>query len=101
MKRLFFIVCMFSFLSICSVSADESALDTSNWGVQSRPQASCDYDEYYEDGDTSPSEDTWNGEHDNKIYEKYGSEESPAFLNRENINPSESDYNSGAGIVSD
>lgn len=41
--------------------------------------------------DTQGSDDFFN----EMIYEQYGSIESPAFMNRENINPNESDYGYG------
>lgn len=97
MKKMFFIVIS---LLLCSVFngifADEAAPDNSNWGVPPMSQ-----NEQVIDENTTPSENTWNDEHDLKIYNNYGSEKSPAFLNRENINPNESDYGSGSGGVSD
>lgn len=44
------------------------------------------------DTDPQGSESDWDRMYDETVYERYGSTESPAFLNRENINPNESDY---------
>jgi len=38
------------------------------------------------------SESDWDLMYDQTVFEKYGSTESPAFLNREKMNPNESDY---------
>jgi len=44
------------------------------------------------------SESDWDIMYDETIYERYGSTESPAFLNREEMNPNEGDYGyEGAG----
>lgn len=44
------------------------------------------------DADSEDSDDFY----DEMIYEQYGSDQSPAFNNRENINPNESDYSYGS-----
>lgn len=62
--------------------------DSSNWGVQSVPQDNQDNDE-------SSAQDTWDRIHDQTIDKKYGSEDSPLFLNREEMNPNEQDYDYG------
>lgn len=66
--------------------ADEAPVDDSNWGIQPEKAQG----QYL--NDVSTPEETWNDTHDTIIFDKYGSEDSPAFLNRENINPNESDY---------
>ena len=85
MKNLIFLI---FFLIFCSypVLGDDTAPNTSNWGVQPIPQNKLPIDKTF-----SPSENIWGNEQDDYIYNNYGSEESPAFLNRENINPNESD----------
>lgn len=47
--------------------------------------------------------DTSDAYYDDVVVQEYGSEESPAFLNRENINPNEGSYGYGTadGISSD
>lgn len=40
----------------------------------------------------SPAEKTWDREYNRALNEEYGSAESPAFLNRENIDSDDSDY---------
>lgn len=70
--------------------ADGGAIDDSNWGIQSTPS------QIQAAPPVSNSEQTWKDTVDTTIYNKYGSEYSPAFQNRENINPNESDYNYGA-----
>lgn len=57
-----------------------------NWGVPSENENTHQADE------DTPTEDEWDKIYDQTIYNKYGSDESPAYLNRENMNPGESDY---------
>ena len=88
MKQLFFLVlCLFLFLSISLAFADDAPCDNSNWGIQPQKQSPQKL---------SAAEKTWDEEEYEYIYENYGSQESPAFLNRENINPNEADYNYGS-----
>lgn len=64
--------------------------DDKNWGIEpvvlDKPSGTSN---------SEASEKTWQGEHDEAIYDNYGSDQSPAFLNRENMNPNESDYGYG------
>ncbi len=48
-----------------------------------------------EDEDSQDSEDS-DDFYNEIIYQQYGSDMSPAFMNRENINPNESDYGYGS-----
>lgn len=57
----------------------------SNWGVQPLNKTQQNAGE--------ASEKVWNRENNENIYENYGSEESPAFLNRENVDPATSNFN--------
>lgn len=80
--------CMFSFCP--AVLASDSSVDDSNWGVypQNRDEENAE--------ETSSAEDIWNYERSDLIYNNYGSDQSPAFSNRENINPNECDYGYGS-----
>lgn len=88
-------ILLFSCLSLFALFypafADEAAPDNSNWGIQPLTE------DQQKTKVISSEEKIWNKEQDKNIYENYGSEESPAFLNRENINPGEADYNYGSG----
>lgn len=57
-----------------------------NWGVKPKNENAAQADE------SNQSEEEWNKIYDQMMYNKYGSDESPAFLNREKMNPSESEY---------
>jgi len=83
-KILLLIFCLY--ILPCYVYADDAPCDNSNWGVQAKPENKTNSD---------VSEQVWDGEEENYIYDNYGSEESPAFLNREKMNPNESDYGYG------
>lgn len=55
----------------------------------------------YDSDQTNPQvreyeSDTTDAYFDNNVVEQYGSEQSPAFLNRENINPNEDSYDYGS-----
>lgn len=80
-------LCLFSFSY--PAFGDDAPADDSNWGVQPVPQPT-------QDTGGSAEQDAWKREHDEIIYQKYGSEDSPSFLNRENMNPNESDYGYGS-----
>lgn len=82
--RIFILVSAFLILFICPIWADEAPLDDTNWGIS----PSEDYQT------VSASEDTWDNQRQNIIEEKYGSDQSPAFLNRARITPYE-DGNDG------
>lgn len=81
---------MFICLCFCPLLAfaDSSSVDDTNWGVQPtlRPAQAIT---------PEASEDVWNQQRNNIIDEKYGCDTSPGFLNRDNINPNESDYGYG------
>lgn len=74
---LLFALCPLHF-AVSSVSAEE------NWGVQ--PPSSVNK------GKEEASQKVWDREETEKIEKYYGSEESPDFLNRGDIDPSTSDY---------
>lgn len=81
MKKIIFLV-FFIFLFISPVIADNNS---SNWGVQPlnvNPQ-----------NGSEASERVWNRENNENVYENYGSEESPAFLNRDDVDPATSEFN--------
>ena len=78
---LLFAFCYLPFLHFASLAfADES----SNWGIQ-QPQT-----EKAKQSETS--EKVWEHEQSDNIYENYGSEDSPGFLNREGVDPATSDF---------
>lgn len=86
MNKVILLIMCFCLISY-PVFADDAPADNSNWGVQPA---------YQDADDSSPSQDAWDRERDEIIDRKYGSEDSPAFLNRENINPNEADYGYGS-----
>lgn len=81
-------------ICFCLVSSSvwAQAQNESNYIFSGKPQQQ-EIDEQVENCD---SEETWQELHDQLIYDNYGCEDSPAFLNRENINPHESDYEYGS-----
>lgn len=78
-----------TFFLLSPAYGDDTPLDDSNWGIQHRASNTS------ESQNISPSEQAWNETIDTAIYDQYGSEYSPAFSNRENMNPNESDYGYG------
>lgn len=86
-KLLLLIICC-CFLH-CPAFADntDAPSDNTNWGINPTPQ---------NNNNITPSEKAWDAEHDEIIDNRYGSVYSPAFLNRENINPNEADYGYGS-----
>lgn len=84
-KIVLLIICLFLFYSQAPARADDDSFDDSNWGVQPINKNEHPTDK------TPSAEKVWNNLRDEKIYENYGSDKSPAFLNRENINPSDDD----------
>lgn len=82
MKR---IVLLFSALFIFQFPALAQDAD-SNWGIQQQQNSSNQCN--------SIEEKVWQREYDRALYEEYGSDQSPAFLNRENIDSDETDYDS-------
>lgn len=92
-KIILFFICLIVFSFFYPAFADETNFDNSNWGIQPVNQ------DEQQAKETSPLEKIWNKEQDENIYDNYGSEESPAFLDRENIDPGEYeyDYNDDSG----
>lgn len=80
MKRIY--GCILLLFALCPLHFASFAEE--NWGVQ--PSTSVKQDA----GETSQK--IWDKEENEKIHEYYGSEESPGFLNRGDIDPSTSDY---------
>lgn len=91
-KIILFFIFLTAFTFFYPALADESAYDNSNWGVH--PLS----DKEQKSKETSSSEKIWNEEQDEMIYENYGSEESPAFLNRENTGTEEYDSDSSGNM---
>ncbi|MFA7659522.1 MAG: hypothetical protein WCY19_08825 [Candidatus Gastranaerophilaceae bacterium] len=84
------VMCLFLFFLFHPAFADDDGTSSnSNWGI---PPASKDEMSAQNSGS---AEEAWSEEYNQTIYERYGSDESPAFNNRENINPNESDYGYG------
>ena len=86
MKKLFSLILFFVFCSIFTspVFADGSVYNGSNWGVP-----------YYSQDDEQSGEaeeQVWQDELDESNYENYGSDDSPAYLNRQNIDLYESNH---------
>lgn len=76
-----------TFLISLPVFADDSQTNSTNWGIQPKQKTQPAGE---------PSEYVWDKEEEEYIYDNYGSEYSPAFLNRQNMNPNESDYGYGS-----
>lgn len=81
MKKIFLLTACLLFTSF-QVFADCTTIDNPNWGIQ---PASKNFQKQ------SPLQKALDEQRDQAIYENYGSEQSPAFLNRENIDPQDSD----------
>lgn len=75
---LLFVFCMLHFAAL-PVLADDS-----NWGIQPSSQV--------KQPSSQAAEKTWEKEQNEKLYENYGSQDSPAFLNRENVDPATSEF---------
>lgn len=75
-----FILILFA---LCTLHFASFAEDASNWGIQ-QPEVKQIPNE--------ASEKTWEKEQNEKLYENYGSQDSPGFLNREDIDPATSDF---------
>lgn len=88
-KEVLLILCM-CLLSYPAIAQDETYTDT-NKNVQQQNTNN--------EPTTQPegSESDWNLLYDQLVNERYGSIESPAFLNRENMNPNESNYGYSGG----
>lgn len=73
------------FFTLYSLLFTQSAFaDDSNWGIQQQPNVNP--------APSQNSQKVWEKEQNEKLYENYGSQDSPAFLNRENIDPATSEY---------
>ena len=82
MKKFFYLSILF--LIISPALANDISANDSNWGIQSPIEK--------QQKEAETSEKVWEKEQSGKLYENYGSQDSPAFLNRENIDPSTSDF---------
>lgn len=90
--KVFVLLCVFASLYLCILFTLYSLLfipfaladDSSNWGIQ-QPQV-----EKTKQGETS--EKVWEKEQSEKLYQDYGSTDSPGFLNREDVDPATSDF---------
>lgn len=94
MRKLFLLlICLFlSFLSSLNfnfafAAGKNNNYEDSNFGI---PPSNQDYQP------SSASEEAWDRERDELIYQNYGSTESPSFQNTKNINPNEDDYDYGS-----
>lgn len=86
-KFAFLIIFILAFSYMHHALADDvNPTSDPNWGVPSENENTHN-DDYSKSG-----EDEWDKIYDQTIYNKYGSDQSPAFLNRDNMNPGESDY---------
>ena len=88
MKKIIVLLTCILLLSAYSrivVRADEDYCDSPNWGV---PQINQNEQNI---GEFSSAESVWDEERDENIYENYGSNKSPTFLSRENIEPDDDD----------
>lgn len=92
MKKIILLIICLSLISLFyPVFADDAPLDNSNWGVQPPPTR------YDKGTNTAPtSEEVWDKQREQLIEGRYGSDESPSFLNRENMNPYDTDDGEGA-----
>lgn len=89
-KIILLFICLL--LSLCSVFADDNPLDNSNWGVQPLPTRRYNT----ETNDVPTPEEIWDRQRDQIIEGRYGSDDSPSFLNRGNMNPYDTDDGEGA-----
>jgi hypothetical protein len=89
-KIICLIVCVFSFLFVSPVFSQDFSQNMPQNG--SRVQSTQGIPTDNNDSDTQDSDDFYN----EMIYEDYGSNQSPAFNNREDINPNESNYGFGS-----
>lgn len=85
MKKFILIICTLLF----SVSAIAAETSTNTYNNNSTIKKEI---KNLQDPDTEGADDFYR----ELIAPQYGSDQSPAFLNRENINPSESSYNYGS-----
>ena len=83
------ILIAFVFFMPCLVFASDAAVDNSNWGIPLKPQNRQTSGEQ--------EERVIDNEQNQAIYQNYGSEDSPAFLNSVNPPENEFEYDSGDG----
>lgn len=82
-KFILLLIYLFMFSLFYPAFADsEAPSDNSNWGIPTAPSGQLQ-------GSPSPAQNVWDEERNNIIDKNYGSETSPAFLNRDKINPYE------------
>lgn len=85
MNRIFrYIFLLFAFC-ILPFATLPALADNSNWGVQSPSSVKHSSEE--------ASQKVWEKEQNENLYENYGSQDSPSFLNREGVDPATSEYN--------
>lgn len=85
-KIVLFFMCLFC---LC-FSVDAKDLTGCAVSLKNTPQSQDDIQDDNNAG--SEAEDVWEREYERALDEGYGSSQSPAFLNRENINPNEDEY---------
>ncbi|MDD3436170.1 MAG: hypothetical protein PHC64_03350 [Candidatus Gastranaerophilales bacterium] len=81
MDKIILILSLFLFLILPVFADDDCYCDYSNWGITPSLQG--------QESSQEPSEQTWENMRNETIDENYGSEYSPSFLNRENIDLSD------------
>lgn len=79
------ILILFAFCTLHFTSLAFADDNSSNWGIQPLNKS--------QQNGSEAAEKVWNRENNETIDENYGSEESPAFLNREDVDPATSDFN--------
>lgn len=76
-------------VSSVNAFADDSALDSTNWGISPHRQTNSD-----QPGEAE--EAVWEGERDEYIYNNYGEEDSSAYMNRSKVDAYESNHGGDA-----
>jgi len=90
MKVFLLVICF------CLISSPVFAKNESNYifsGASKQQEQANEKSDAYEDEENA--QQIWNDTINNYVQKNYGSEESPAFLNRDGINPNEADYGYG------
>lgn len=88
-KEVLLVLCM-CLLSYSAIAQEEAYSDTKETTGQQKQIIN-------QNTQTESSEQDWDLMYDQTVNERYGSIESPAFLNREEMNPNESDYGYAGG----
>lgn len=90
MKNFVFLICF------CLISSPVFAQNESNYIFSGKNQQQIQNANQDDSDDTrEKAEQVWDETVNNYVTDHYGSDESPAFSNRENINPHEDQYDSG------